>query len=219
MFTSVSKIREKLDDFELYSLDLQNSSLLSKLTENEAIETDLQLSTNGKQVLFRVVPPGSTKTKSNSTQTRLYSIDLVNRQIIQLGEHFHGNIVGYATKSDGGVYILGQLGTEVHIYTQQSSIENLIHHNGWNGTYESLVSSNNNNLIAFVHSSFDKPMEVYLIENIDQLQLAQPITNDNELFTQRNLPQGTVYSWKNEDDHQMIEGLLHYPSGQFQSKN
>jgi len=219
IFTSVSKIREKLDDFELYSLDLQNSSLLSKLTENEAIETDLQLSTNGKQVLFRVVPPGSTKTKSNSTQTRLYSIDLVNRQIIQLGEHFHGNIVGYATKSDGGVYILGQLGTEVHIYTQQSSIENLIHHNGWNGTYESLVSSNNNNLIAFVHSSFDKPMEVYLIENIDQLQLAQPITNDNELFTQRNLPRGKVYSWKNEDDHQMIEGLLHYPSGQFQSKN
>jgi dipeptidyl aminopeptidase/acylaminoacyl peptidase len=62
-------------------------------------------------------------------------------------------------------------------------------------------------------------MEVYLANSIDQLQTAQPITNENILFTQRDLPEAKVYKWTNEDDHQIIEGLLHYPPGKFESKN
>ena len=58
-----------------------------------------------------------------------------------------------------------------------------IEHDGWNGTYECFVISNQKNLIAFLHSSFVKPMEVYWINNINQLQLAQAITNNNKLFT------------------------------------
>ena len=51
-------------------------------------------------------------------------------KLTQIGENFNGTIAAYTIKSDGSIYILGQLGTEVYIYTQKSPIENLIHHNG-----------------------------------------------------------------------------------------
>ncbi|CAF5143716.1 unnamed protein product, partial [Rotaria sp. Silwood1] len=127
--------------------------------------------------------------------------------------------MSYTIKSDSGVYILGQLGTEVQIYTQQLPMEHLIHHDGWNGTYETIVTSNCNEIIAFIYSSLEKPMEVYLINNINRLKSAQAITNENELFTRRNLPQTKVYKWINKDDHRMIEGILHYPPDKFEFQN
>ncbi|CAF3349062.1 unnamed protein product, partial [Rotaria sp. Silwood2] len=217
--SSVSKLVENLNEFELFSIDLRNTSKLSKLTNNEEIEIELQLSIDGHHLLFLTVSLSSNKGKFNNTQYRLYSLNLLNGQLARLGETFHGSINGYTVKHDSDVYILGQLGTEVQIYTQQSSTKDLIHHHGWNGTYESIVSSNENGSIAFVYSSLEKPMEVYFINNIDQLKSAQAITNENDLFTRRNLPQTKLYNWINEDDHRLIEGILHYPPDMFESKN
>ncbi|CAF5129460.1 unnamed protein product, partial [Rotaria sp. Silwood1] len=62
-------------------------------------------------------------------------------------------------------------------------------------------------------------MEVYFINNIDQLKSAQATTNENDLFTRRNLPQTKLYNWINEDDHRMIAGILHYPAEMSESKN
>ncbi|CAF3610212.1 unnamed protein product [Rotaria sp. Silwood1] len=220
VYSTISKDFENMNAFELYLIDLKNTSSLVRLTNNEIFEQDLQLSPDGKQILFISWPLGSTKKKLNDTQNRLYSVNLANGQIERLAENFFGSIMGYAMKNNDNVYILGQLGTEAHIYTHQLSTKNLIYHNGWNGTYRSIVSScNNSNSIAFVYSSFEKPMEVYFINNIYQLQSSQAITNFNQLFTQRDLPQAKVYQWKNEDDEQIIEGMLYYPPGQFQSKN
>ncbi|CAF4844858.1 unnamed protein product, partial [Rotaria sp. Silwood1] len=215
----MSKLVENLNEFELYSIDLRNTSKLSKLTNNEAIEIELQLSIDGHHLLFLTFSLSSNKGKFNDTQYRLYSLNLMNEQLTRLGETFHGSINGYTIKHDSGVYILGQLGTEIQIYTEQSSTKDLIHHHGWNGTYESIVSSNKNGSIAFVYSSFEKPMKVYFINNIDQLKSAQAITNENDLFTRRNLPQTKIYNWINEDDHRVIEGILHYPPEMFESKN
>ncbi|CAF3846872.1 unnamed protein product [Rotaria sp. Silwood1] len=219
IFSSASTLIENLDDFELYAIDLRNTSALSKLTNNEALEIELQLSIDGRHILFRTINLSSNKGKFNDAQYRLYSLNLMNGQITRLGEKFHGSIFGYTPKSDSSVYILGQLGTEVQIYTQRSPTEDLIYHNGWNGTYDLIVSSPNNRSIAFIYSSFEKPMEIYLIDNIDQLKLAQAITNENDLFTRRNLPKTKVYNWINEDDHRVIEGILHYPPEKFESKN
>ncbi|UJR11734.1 hypothetical protein I4U23_015915 [Adineta vaga] len=221
VFTSVRIIMENIEDFEIYSINLQNSSfLLVKLTNNEAIEEDLQLSIDdSNEILFRTLSLCSTKKQFNDTQGRLYSMNLINGNMKQIGKHFSGNIIGYANQFNGNILILGQLGTQVHIYTKQLLKEDLIHHHGWNGTYESIVISNKKNLIAFVHSSFNKPMEIYFIDNIDELNLAKSITNNNQLFIQRNLPQGIVYTWTNQDDNQTIEGILHYPPDKFQSKN
>ncbi|CAF3614861.1 unnamed protein product, partial [Rotaria sp. Silwood1] len=215
----MSKLVENLNEFELYSIDLRNTSKLSKLINNEAIEIELQLSIDGHHLLFLTFSLSSNKGKFNDTQYRLYSLNLMNEQLTRLGETSHGSVNGYTIKYDSGVYILGQLGTEVQIYTEQSLTKDLIHHHGRNGTYESIVSSNKNGSIAFVYSSFEKPMEIYFINNIDQLKLAQATTNENDLFTRRNLPQTKLYNWINEDDHRMIAGILHYPPEMLESKN
>ncbi|CAM4924182.1 unnamed protein product [Rotaria socialis] len=217
--SSVSKLIEDLNDFELYSIDLQNTLKLTRLTNNEVAEIELQLSIDGHHLFFLTVSLGTNKGKFNNTQYRLYSLNLINGQLTRLGETFQGNINRYAIKYDFGVYILGQLGTEVHIYTQELSTNDLIHHHGWNGTYELIASSNENGPIAFVYSSLEKPMEVYFANNINQLKSARAITNENDLFNQRSLPQTKLYSWINEDDHRVIEGILHYPPGMFESKN
>ncbi|CAF2706346.1 unnamed protein product [Rotaria sp. Silwood2] len=114
---------------------------------------------------------------------------------------------------------MGQLGTNIQIYEQKSPSHDLIYHQGWNGTYAKLSTSNKNDLIAFVHSSFTKPKEVYLADNIHQLQSAQAITSDNELFTRRDLPKSKVYRWTNGEENRTIEGILRYPPGQFEQKH
>ena len=96
--------------------------------------------------------------------------------------------------------------------------DDIIEYFGWNGTYE-LISMSNLDSIAFVHSSTEKPMEIYLIDDIKQLCSARAITQDNQWYTQRDLPQAKSYRWKNEDDQRVIEGILHYPPGQFDGRN
>src|SRR5262249_9983907 len=48
-------------------------------------------------------------------------------------------------------------------------------------------------------------------ESIDR---ARPITAFNQLFTERDLPQGKPYRWT-ADDGSSIEGMLIYPPGRF----
>ncbi|CAF4282891.1 unnamed protein product, partial [Adineta steineri] len=193
LITSVSPLIESLEVFEIYSIDLRDIvSLPVRLTDDESLESGLRLSKDGTHVLFLSRSLGSGRKEFNDTQARLYSMNLIDGQITRLAQSFHGDIYDYALNSYGGLYILGQLGTEVQIYSQESLSSDLILHSGWNGTYESITVSNQNNFIAFIYSS-------------TQIQW--------------NLPQSKTYQWKNEDDHQMIEGLLHYPPGKFQVKN
>ncbi|CAF4296501.1 unnamed protein product [Rotaria sp. Silwood2] len=189
LFTSAGGILESVKDFEIYSLDLRNVSSLSRITNNEVIEDNLQLSSDGKYVLFRQIGQILAKGNFNITQQRLYSADLTNGQIERLARDFDGNIVEYATRSDG-IYILGQLGTNVHIYTQQSQEKYSVLQHGWNGTYESIaLSSNQNGSLAFLYSSYGQPKEIYFIRNLNKLASAKAITNENKLLIQRNLPQ------------------------------
>ena len=81
------------------------------------------------------------------------------------------------------------------------------------------ASGNISTTIAFIHSSFEAPQEVYFIENIDRLNRAQAITSENKLFTERSLPRGKSYRWLNEDDKTEIEGVLLYPPEKFEEKN
>ncbi|CAF3450640.1 unnamed protein product [Rotaria socialis] len=217
---SFSTLFAKMDNIEIYSLSLKHLSTLSRLTNNDLWERELRLSNDNRHVLFLAFGRESSQGKLNSIQQRLYSLDLTNGFVERLAKDFDGNIAGYMTKPDGGVYILGQLGTETQIYTQQSPIHKLIYHQGWNGTYERIsLSSKRNGPIAFIYSSFERPKEVYLMDNIDQIQSAQILTSENKLFTQRDLPRVKVYQWKNNEDQRTIEGILHYPPGKFQSKN
>jgi hypothetical protein len=89
----------------------------------------------------------------------------------------------------------------------------LIYHQGWNGTYEriSLSSNRNDNPIALIYSSLERAKEVYLINHVDQLRSAKALTNENNLFEQRESPETKNYQLKNPEDQRIIEGILHYP--------
>ncbi|CAF4042669.1 unnamed protein product, partial [Rotaria sordida] len=221
---STSQQMESMDDYEIYAMDLtdRSSTVPRRLTNNQAIERNLKWFDN-ESFLFTVSSEGSIDGEYRDTQGRLYSFDLLSKTIHRWADQFAGSIRGYDLLENGrkGLIILGQLNTEIQIYTQQSISSPLAKKIGWNGTYESIVTScaNNKSIIAFLHSSFDAPQEVYFIDNIDQLILAQSITNENRLFRERNLPKGTSYRWLNEDDRTEIEGILLYPPDKFQQKN
>ncbi|CAF2746628.1 unnamed protein product [Rotaria sp. Silwood2] len=187
-------------------MDVRNVSLLSRLTNNQALERNLQLSTDDKNA---------------NTQKRLYSINLINGKIERWGKDFGGSIRGYTVRSQGGVYILGQSGINVEIYLQQSSSKYSILQHGWIGTYHQISSSSSkeSSAIAFVYSSVEQPEEVYFIDHIEQLNLAKAITSENQLLTQRNLPRAKSYKWINNEDDHTVEGILHYPPGKFECKN
>ncbi|CAM2720716.1 unnamed protein product [Rotaria socialis] len=225
IFTSIKELFENTDNFEIYSINLHNTSSLSRLTTNKAFALNLQMSHDGKHVIFLMSRLESSKNSSVITQKRLYSLDLTNGQIQRLAKDFNGNIREFAIRPDDGVYILGQVGTNVQIYTQQSAKRYTILHHGLDGTYESISSSSSssspqkNSMIAFVYSSYGQAKEVYIVDSIKQLKFAKVITNENRLFSERNLPQVKTFKWTSDEDDCTIEGLLHYPPGKFESTN
>ena len=60
---------------------------------------------------------------------------------------------------------------------------------------------------------------MYFADSINRLTTAQPVTSENQLFTERSLPKGKSYRWLNEDDRTEIEGVLLYPPEKFEEKN
>ncbi|CAF2069654.1 unnamed protein product [Rotaria magnacalcarata] len=221
VFTSVSTLVENSHDFEIYALDLRNVSLLSRLTDNKMIEQNLQLSPDGKHLFFVISPIEPTGGKYNGTQNALDSVDLTTGVTEHWGKGFNGNIMGYTIRSQGGVYILGQLGVNVQIYVQQSSSKFVMLQHGWEGTYQliSSATSPHSLSIAFAHSSFESALEVYFVEHINQLYVAKAVTCENQLLRERNLPRAKVYRWINSEDDRTIEGILHYPPEKFECKN
>jgi len=215
---------ERITDYELYSLDLSNQSSLIplRLTNNLAVEQNLEWSIDGL-LFFAVISEGSIEGDYEDSQGRIYSLNITSRRIERWASQFTGDVTDYALLQDGqeGVVILGQLSTEIQVYTQKSLNAELIKRTGWNGSYQSIVtaSGGNSSTIVFIHSSYEVPQEVYFINNIDQLNTAQAVTSENKLFTERSLPKGKSYRWLNEDDKTEIEGVLLYPPDQFEQKN
>ena len=222
VFTSTAVTEERLEDFEIYSVQLRNVASIKRLTNNTRPEERLKLSADGKHLLFILSGDVFEQSNSRVTQSRLFSLDLSTGQVERIAKDFTGNILGYTIKSDGGLYILGLLGTETQIYSQRSSDEKLIFHRGHHGTYEllsSAASSCSDDKLAYVYSSFQQPKEVYLIDSIGELAEASPLTNENQILADQDLPQGDVYQWQNSEDQRTVEGVLHYPPGKFRRKN
>ena len=212
---------ESMGDYEIYSLLLTSPSTTvpSRLTNNQAIERKLAWFKD-ESILFTVSSEGSIDGEYKDRQGRLYSLNLTNVHIDRWADQFKGSITDFALLEDG-VAILGQLSTEVQVYTQQSPKSELISRLGRRGTYEAItvVAVGGTSTIAFIHSSFDVPQEIYVADRIDRLTDARPVSHVNRLFTQRNLPKGASYRWRNDDDGVEVEGVLHYPPDKFEQKN
>jgi dipeptidyl aminopeptidase/acylaminoacyl peptidase len=217
---STSQREEKVEEFEIYTLELAHASPdrpPHQVTRNQGVEQSMRWATDSRHIFFQL-EYGSAAGKYHDTQSRLYWVDADTGEIKRWGADFEGAVDAYGVTSDGGVVAPGRVGTEVQLYAQANPSAPFTKLAGWPGTYERIATAAHSPRIAFIHSSLGKPNEVYIAENAAALVDARPVTSFNRLFTERELPQGKPYRWT-ADDGATVEGMLMYPLGKFEGRN
>jgi acylaminoacyl-peptidase len=230
MANPINKREEKFEDYEIYVIDdarvsaavharPEGSQKLAhprRVTHNQAVEHDLRWANDSRHILF-TIDVGDVTGPYRDLQPHLYSIDTESGTVEQWAKDFGGPVDHYALTS-AGILASARLGTEVQMYSDSAPGQSLHQISEWKGTYEDLATAKNSQRVAFVYSSLTKPGEVYLADGPGDLANARPITSFNQLFTQRDLPQGKPYRWK-ADDGATVEGMLIYPPGKFEARN
>jgi dipeptidyl aminopeptidase/acylaminoacyl peptidase len=227
--TSISERQEKFADFELYSLDLTGVARAPspanaqpilvqphQLTHNEAQEVAPRWASDSRHLFFSV-EVGDVSGSYRDLQPHLFWVDSETGKVEQWSKDFIGQVDRYAVAGNE-ILASARLGTEVQMYSVAQPGESLRKLAGWSGTYEAISASAHSPRVAFVYSSLGKPSEVYLAESAAKLDQAHPITSFNQLFTERDLPQGKPYRWT-ADDGTTVEGMLIYPPGKFDARH
>jgi dipeptidyl aminopeptidase/acylaminoacyl peptidase len=231
--SSISERQEKVEDIELFLVNIANTNPQSgaaestpiRLTRNEAVELNPEWSPDNRHLFFQT-NLGSLEHKYEDPQPRLYWVDTgevsdkktEKAEVQRWFSSYPGEVVRYTPLSDGSVLAAGRLGTEVQFITQANPKAALQKTEGWPGTYEAPSSASQGSRLAFAYSSTMKPAEVYVADGSNSLAQAKPITEFNKLFAERDLPQAKPYRWKS-DDGTPVEGMLMYPPGKFEAKN
>jgi acylaminoacyl-peptidase len=217
---SVSQRFESLKEIEIYVADISKAGPQNnarQLTNNQAIEDDLQWSLDGKDVFFEV-EQGSVEGAYTDVQPRIYSVNVASGRPTRWAATFDGAITHFALEANSALLAPGMLGTATALYQQTSPETPFSKLEGWPGTYGPAVTARNSPRVAFTYSEVDKPTEVYLADSPDKLSTARPITSFNKLFTEHDLPKGKPFRWTS-DDGTPVEGMLLYPPGKFEAKN
>jgi len=220
----VNKRQEKSEDYEIYTVDLKGGGAASaagaveprQLTHNQAVERSLRWADDGRHIFFSI-EVGDVSGPYRDLQPHLYWVDQETGAVEQWSQDFGGSIEHYGV-SGGRVLASARVGTEVQVYSASRPAEPLRRLAARPGTYEEIAASRRSARVAFVYSSLEKPPEVYLAESATDLDHARPITASNQLFAQRDLPEGKPYRWK-ADDGTTVEGMLIYPPDKFEAKN
>ena len=222
--SSVSERQEKVEDIDIYLVNLTNDSAPGtpiRLTQNEAVELNLEWAPDNRHLFFQV-NLGSLERKYEDPQPRLYWLDSdatsEKRQVQRWFAGYPGEVVAYTPLPDGSVLCACRVGTEVQLQSQANPKAPIVKHQGWPGRYEIPAASLQSPRVAFVYSATERPTEVYLADGPERLAQARPITSFNKLFTERDLPQARPYRWTS-DDGTPVEGMLMYPPGKFEAKN
>ena len=228
--SSVSERQEKVDDIELYLVNLAGNAAEAvpvRLTHNEAVELNLEWAPDNRHLFFQV-NLGSLERKYEDPQPRLYWIDAADtpgnrpekREAQRWFAGYPGEVVRYTPLPDGSVLCACRIGTEVQLASQANPKAAIVKRDGWAGTYEVPAAASQSKRIAFVYSATVRPTEVYIADSLDKDKLVQarPITSFNKLFTERELPRAEPYRWTS-DDGTPVEGMLMYPPGKFEAKN
>jgi dipeptidyl aminopeptidase/acylaminoacyl peptidase len=242
---SINQRQEKDDDVEIYTLSLFVSRRATdsagnpdpdrpfpiRVTHNHAVETNPRWASDNRHIFF-TVETGDVSGPYRDLQPHLYWVDAVplvpsakpsehdsteHDLTEQWSKDFIGPIDHYVV-SFGNILASARIGTEVQLYSAAKPADSLHRLSAWPGTYSQISTAAHSPKIAFLYSSLSKPEEVYLADSFDKLNEARPITSFNQLFTERELPQGKPYQWK-ADDGTTIEGMLIYPPEKFEQKH
>lgn len=232
--SSVSERQEKVEDIELYLVNLMNGNSTNsaaeaapiRLTYNEAVELNLEWAPDNRHLFFQV-NMGSLERKYEDPQPRLYWLDASDtsdmasekREIQRWFADFRGEVVSYAPLPDGSVLCACRIGIEVQLIKQPNPKSAMVKPEGWAGAYEHPAAAHSqSSRLAFAYSATERPTEIYIADGPDKLEQARPITSFNKLFTERDLPRAKPYRWTS-DDGTSVEGMLMYPPGNFEAKN
>ena len=222
--SSVSQRQEKVEDIDIYLVNLTNDSAPAapiRLTQNEAVELNLEWAPDNRHLFFQV-NLGSLERKYEDPQPRLYWLDSdatsEKRQVQRWFAGYPGEVIAYTPLPDGSVLCACRVGTEVQLQSQANPKAPIVKREGWPGRYEIPAASLQSPRVAFVYSATERPTEVYIADEPGKLAQARPITSFNKLFTERDLPQAKPYRWTS-DDGTPVEGMLMYPPGKFEAKN
>ena len=208
------------EPFGIYVADLP-AGTLHLVIHTQFFVNEIQWATDSRHVLF-TYSGGTPQGPYQDLQTRLYWVDVAGGRAVRWASSFTGGITesyspGFTVMQNGAAFAVGRLGTEVQPYTESNPDAEFVKQPAWAGTYEMLSAARQSPRVAFVYSSLQRPREVYVAESPERLQQAKPITAFNQLFTQRELPQGKPYRWT-ADDGTPVDGMLIYPPGKFESK-
>jgi len=209
---SPSKRQDDMKPYGIYRVDLTTNQT-SRLLHKNGIPERIHWTPDSQHVFFGVTT-GSVEGPYEDVQPRVYWVSASNGKIERWAKDFQGAVNAYTVRDGGGLIAAGRLGNEVQMFSQSNpgaSFEKLA---GIPGTYENLSVAAHATKIAFVHSTLHDPAEVYLAENINQLQQAKQITHFNEILRNLALPQGKPYRWT-ADDGTPVEGMLVYLPGKF----
>ncbi len=238
--SSVSERQEKVEDIELYLVNLTGSAAEAtpiRLTHNEAVELNLEWAPDSRHLFFQV-NLGSLERNYEDPQPRLYWVNTADtlgitsgstsdntsgkREVQRWFADYPGEVVRYTPLPDGSVLCACRIGTEVQLASQANPKAAIMKREGWAGTYEipAAASQSQSMRIAFVYSATERPTEVYIADGLEKDKLAQarPIASFNKLFTERELPKAKPYRWTS-DDGTSVEGMLMYPPGKFEAKS
>jgi dipeptidyl aminopeptidase/acylaminoacyl peptidase len=226
---SRSRREESLAAYGIYLIGLapenRTAAPVNLLGPTQAIFDRFLWSRDSRKIFFSFLN-GAVEGPYKDAQSRVYSVDIVQAlarrreapkstgPFVRWGAKFFGAITGYAVLPDDALFAAGRLGTEVQPYVQSEPSAAFAKQSGWSGTYETLSAAAHSPRIAFVHSSLDRPSEVYLAPSAEKIDQARPITSFNKLFTERALPRGKPFRWT-ADDGMPVEGMLIYPPGKF----
>ncbi|MBS1803671.1 MAG: S9 family peptidase [Acidobacteria bacterium] len=208
--------RENLGDYEIFLLSTDGGAP-RQLTRNNATESSLEWDPGDRKVFFTTY--GNPVGPPEQVQERTYSVDVDSGRLERWGSDFRGALgASYSIAPSGALIATGVLGTETAIYTQHSPTGSLEPVPVPRGSFASFSLASKAAKIAFIHSAWGSPAEVYLADDITRLADAKPITHFNQAFNQYELPLGQSYQWTS-DDGTKIEGVLLYPPGEFGKKH
>jgi dipeptidyl aminopeptidase/acylaminoacyl peptidase len=212
---SISRRMETPDAIEIYLVDSAGGDP-RQVTHNQALESNLHWSADGKHIFFSVrAAGGSLEQKYQDVQGRLYSLDPATGKIDRLASAFEGSFEDYTVARDGSLLAIGLTGTAQQVYVVKGDTSRKMV--GVNGTYGGVYTTSHSEHLLFTHSTIDSPTQVYIAPDASHLEQAKAITAFNPIFAERAAPKWKPYTWKS-DDGTSVEGVLIYPPGKFEAK-